>query len=241
MSTSVTLKSKRLKLVETARTHIGYRAAPLKQNAYGVHGFDWDGAFVARLTRLAGLQDIGFFSTTAALQWATRERRIYVKPQVGDIAVFAFSQGSGQPHVGIVSSAGSWKTDRSFQCVEAQVPSPAPRENQDPTGVFEWTRHEADVIGFIRLGDAAVDRGTNNDAPLLRVSDLHLGGRSKKIESLQTALGEQSCLSHATRGVYDRTTASAFHAWERKSDTVGNPQRALELLAARTGLIRTGL
>lgn len=234
-------KNKRLEMIETARSHIGYRAAPLKANDYGPHGFDWDGAFVSHILKTSGYGSFSFTSTTAALQWAVRDRLIFQAPQVGDIAVFAFSQGEGQPHVGIVSDARSWKINRSFSSIEAQVPSPAPRENQDPTGVFEWLRYGPDVIGFIRLPPATEDRGTNKDAPLLRVSECRLGARGVQIERLQSALGEASCLSQASRGVYDRTTASALRAWERKCGSVGNTQRALDLLAKRTGYFRTGL
>jgi len=244
-----TERTQRAQLVATARDHVGYRALPNRDSAYGkLTGHPnqtWNGAFLTVLFEQAGIPCPPFDNTAVALAEYARQNRLYRKPLAGDVVFYAFSADGpyGQPHTGLVTEVDADGT--GFRAVEAQVSPPSRRGNQDPTGVFERQRFLTDVLSFARpaYGTTAPTPAASGDGARIQVrtSTVRPGATNQQVEAVQHALGAYAGLQNAERGVFDRATVSAYARWQRLCGLVGDQangtpdKQTLEMLAERDG------
>lgn len=229
------------RLVERARTYLGYRSRGLLQNDFnawaGSGGQQWDGAFLdycAALEKLNGWVPLN--STASALREYVRTRRLFQTPRPGDIVFFAFPvhERFRQAHVGLVTDVTEWKRARRFKTIEAQV-SNGQRIEED--GVWERQRYGYDVIGFGRPRYG--ERKRSAAGPMLTASGKLNHGETVTV---QLALGKAVGLRDATKGVWDSKTASAYRAWQRRCGMTGKTvdglpdEASLRALGEHTGL-----
>lgn len=214
------------RFISTARAQLDYRALPGRSNIFGqVVGYPnqpWNGAFVEWAARETGIDMPSFTSTVTALSQFIRANRVYRTPRVGDIAFFeTVTEPFGQPRVGIVTDITGWKSENKFVTVEAEVGSPHPRGNQDPTGVFEITHYGTDVIGFAR------PRYENSVSPkaqtgnVVRVSTVQPGRKNAQVTDVQQALFTTVGARDMEAGKFDKQTRSAYARWQRVCGRVG--------------------
>lgn len=219
------------RVVEQARSYLGYEAMPNRVQRFGPDGLAWDGAFVDVCLAKGGVPTAGMprhRSATAALQYYVRERRAYRDPKPGDVVFFAFPSDAdpslGQPHVGIVTDTEKWFTYGEFSTVEGETASGLPRASTLPIGVFEHTRYGTDVLLFGRP-DYQPGRHRNfqsvDGLPRVRPAHFRPGKAHRSVELVQEALGQTVGLREARRGVWDEKSISAYRAWQRLRGLTG--------------------
>lgn len=237
------------KIVETAREYLGFTARGNNSNTFAIEAgltgeyFPWDGAFVDRVLKEAGVSQFpANGNTAAALSFYLRnglQRRV---PKPGDLVFYGFQTSShtasfDAPHVGIVSDTARWKKESSFRAIEAQVNSGQPKAPTEENGVYERTRYATDVLAFIRISNRneradflSLKRRAKEKENLVTVRPAQLTrcltqqqAASAKpeirraVEAVQIALATHPAvkLRNATRGVYDSKTRSAAAAFQR--------------------------
>lgn len=242
-------------LVEAAREYVGYTARPgasIFQTDVGYTGdmFQWDGAFIDRCFKDAGLEGPAHLHTASALAFYIRNGMTRVKPQPGDLVFFAYSGEGGKPafdapHIGVVTATDTWKSHGSFRVIEGQVSNGLPKSPQDGNGVYERTRYATDVLCFVRTRKTFKRSGPGTEAlPTLHiVKPAHLNRCTstataasakpeyrKSVELVQVALADHPAvqLRNAERGVFNAQTRSALAAFQRYHG-VANATGALDL------------
>lgn len=216
-------------IVELARKLTGYRSHPNRESVFGREtgnpGVPWAGSFVHEALREVGMLETAFVSTTAALGWFVKHGRVFTEdPRPGDIVFFAFPsvRGFEQPHVGIVTETVHFKESGEFRTLEGETASGLSRGNQDADGVFERTRFEPDVVGFIRPREARpLDlRNIPTDVPVVRPTNFgkRSPARVKATTAVQLALFDATGAGKFAPGEWDGLTRSAFEEFLR---TVG--------------------
>lgn len=226
--------------VEAAQNYLGYTSRADKRSIFGTPGLNWDGAFVDTVFKDLMYEVASHQHTAAALAFYIRSGRIYQDPHPGDIVFFGFGPGPGhQPessHIGIVSDVSSWKRDRIFRSIEGQVSSGQPKSTQEENGVYERTRHESDVIGFVRPkklkrpGLNATSHIESPDPGLITIRPGQLlkclsansaaaaGPKNREaVEIIQIALAKHPGvrLKNADRGIFNLKTRRALSAFQR--------------------------
>ena len=161
-------------------------------------------------------------STAAALGWfAKRDRLFTTGPRPGDIVFYAFPSTGlfGQPHVGIVTETDKYKTEYTFRAIEGETASGLSRGNQDPDGVFERTRYETDVLGFVRPQQPLPEVLQNISPDVLTVRPSNFSSRSparaQATEAVQNAIHHATGTGNFNQGVWDAQTRAAFEAFLR--------------------------
>ncbi|UDL15796.1 endolysin [Microbacterium phage Pumpernickel] len=239
------------KLVEQARSHIGYRAQPNRESYYGreVHyrGKPWNGSFVDVMLREVEMREVSTVSTVNALAYYVRHNRLKSRPKVGDIVFYGFATNPNepfeQPHIGIVSDTSDWKIYRSFRAIEGETATGSPKGSQEVDGVFERFRSAPDVLGFVtpRTSVPPITDFEVADRPKLRPSYFtsNPSTRTKATETLQTAISEATGREGFTRGSYDPYTQSALDEFRRNRGMLGKTGKPddidLEVLNRATG------
>lgn len=241
----------RARIIQTARSQVGYRSLPLRNAVYASetgHGAaSWSGSFVERVFASESIP-LEAASTNHLLEWAVKAgRTTSTRPHPGDVAVYAFPvEGDhfGQPHVGIVTYAESYRKDGVFYAVEGETASGKPRGDQTPNGVFERLRFHTDVITFIRpvfRVPTASAASTNGKRPWIKTAQIMTGKKHKSVEYVQRALGATVGLREVDPMWYDQKTQSAMAAYQRRLGFAGEranglpDQETLERLGAETG------
>jgi hypothetical protein len=254
-------RSARDRFLDTARSHLGYRAAPNRGTIYGaatVHpNQTWDGSFIDFVSASASVHMPRMSSTVSGVGEFLRTRKLHRNPQPGDIAIFAWSTDGpfGQPHVGIVTDVLRWKSERSFLSIEGQIGPGTARGNPENTGVFERERFSTDVVGFARpdfartrkTTTAEVDAASAPEKKWVRTGHFMVNKYHRSTVLLQLALGATVNLEGATRGRFDGQTRAAMAAYQRKLGRVGDQANgtpdfdSLRALADETGLFTVRL
>ena len=227
-------------LVEAARQYVGYTSRPgvsVFQTDLGYSGelFQWDGAFVDRVFKDAGLEGPAHLHTASALAFYIRNGMARDKPLPGDLVFYAFSGEGGNPafdapHIGVVTATDTWKSHASFRAIEGQVSNGLPKSPQDGNGVYERTRYATDVLTFVRPRTRKSTAAAEADATLHIVKAAHLNRCTsaaqaasakpeyrKSVELIQVALAEHPAvrLRNAERGVFNSQTRAAIAAFQR--------------------------
>lgn len=216
----------RQKFLDTVRSQLDYRALPGRSSIFGqTVGYPnqpWNGSFLEWAAGEAGIDMPPFTSTVTALSHFVRQNRVYRKPRVGDIAFFETAEPFGQPRVGVVTVTDRWKRDNSFRTIEAEVGSPHPRGNTDPTGVFEITHYGTDLIGFARPTFQTVTAPHPADTGVvIRPSSLRSGNTTVEVRKVQEALYRTVGARDMQAGRFDKQTVSAYARWQRICGLVG--------------------
>lgn len=221
-------EANREKFYDILVKQLDYRALPGRSSVYGqAVGYPnqpWNGSFIEWASREAGLDMPSFTSTVTALSYFTRKNRIYKNPKLGDIAFFENTTDPfGQPRVGVVTNVLSWKSHNAFKTIEAEVGSPYPKGNTDPTGVYEITHYGTDVIGFARpTYKNSVSPVTAPDtAPTVTVSSVQPGRVNRSVAVVQQALWSAVDARDMTAGRFDKQTRNAYARWQRACGRVG--------------------
>ena len=201
--------------------------------------FQWDGAFIDRIFKDAGVEGPAHLHTASALAFYIRTRAVRSKPQPGDLVFFAYSGEGGvpafdAPHIGVVTATDTWKSHRSFRVIEGQVSNGLPKSPQDGNGVYERTHYASDVLCFVRT--RKTKRVTVSEAADAQPSTLHIVKPAhlnrctsatqaasakpefrKSVELVQLALAEHPAvqLRNAERGVFNGQTRAALAAFQR--------------------------
>lgn len=215
--------------VELARKLSGYRSHPNRESVFGREtghpGEPWAGSFINETLREAGMLETSFVSTTAALGWFLKHGRVFTEdPQPGDIVFYAFPslRGFEQPHVGLVTETVLYKESGEFRALEGETASGLSRGNQDADGLFERTRYEPDVVGFVRPREPKPLDLRNIPEDVLTVRPSNFGKRSparhKATVAVQLALFDATGAGKFIEGEWDGLTRSAFEQFLR---TVG--------------------
>jgi len=220
-------------LIETARTHEGYRARAQRVNQYGaqlgVDGMPWAGAFLESVMREAKeLTQPSLVHTASALAAYVRAGREFRVPKVGDLVFYAFSTDGQftQPHIGLVTDVSNWKTEASFKAIEGQTDSGLSKGPKDADGVYERRRYSTDVLAFVRpkyedlrasgpMSETKIHPSTVQ--PFKRVS-------SKNLVAIQKALAETVGAQGMSKGFFDPSTRSAIKAYQRR---IGAPDNGM--------------
>ena len=249
-------------LVQAAREYVGYTARPgtsIFQTELGYTGemFQWDGAFVDRVFKDAGLEGPAHVHTASALAFYIRNGWLRDKPMPGDLVFFGYSGEGGtpafdSPHIGVVTATDTWKSHGSFRVVEGQVSNGLPKSPQDGNGVYERTRYATDVLCFVRTRKTPrVAAAAETDATLhiVKIAQLNRCTSAaqaasakpefrKSVELVQVALAEHPAvrLRNAERGVFNAQTRAAVAAFQRyhglSNATGALDLKTLEALAA---------
>lgn len=215
--------------VELARKLTGYRSHPNRESVFGREtgnpGLPWSGSFIHETLREAGLLETAFVSTTAALGWFVKHGRVFTEdPQPGDVVFYAFPSLNNfeQPHVGLVTETVHFKESGEFRALEGETASGLSRGNQDADGVFERTRYEPDIVGFVRpRAPRPLDlRSIPDDVITIRPTNFNKRSpaRMKATIAVQLALFEATGADKFAAGEWDGLTRSAFEQFLR---TVG--------------------
>lgn len=217
--------------VELARKVAGYRSHPNRQSVFGREvgypGQHWAGSFIHETLREAGLLETAFVSTTAALAWFVKHDRVFTEsPEPGDIVFYAFpSEGTfDQPHVGLVTETVHFDDAGEFRALEGETASGLARGNQDSDGVFERTRYEPDIVGFVRPREPRPIDLTGlpdpSELPTVRPSNFSKRSslRTGATVAVQRALFYATGVGKMPYGDWDGMTRSAFEQFLR---TVG--------------------
>jgi hypothetical protein len=218
-------------LIESARTHLGVRSKPFKVNGFGQttgqNGKAWNGSF---LEVVMGANSVypgtGLTSTVSALAYFASKNRLFSKPRVGDLVFYNWStddDGLGQPHIGLVTEVRDYKRLGKFRAIEAETTSGLSKGPQEPDGVYERTRYQADILIFARPAYTTVRPKPREapDLPALRVPTVQPGKTGMSVELLQSALSAVLNVSGFNRGVFDAHTRSAVAAYQRRIGLVG--------------------
>ena len=217
-------------IIKHAETYLGMRSRAMRSNGFGsavgYEGSTWDGSFietVLRETETGGVPALT--STTSALAEFVRDRRIFDKPQVGDIVFFNFSTAStfGQPHVGLVTDVERWHDLGQIKTIEGETSSGMPKGPQDPDGVYRRTRFESDVAFFARPTYRARDILPDKDAVqpkvLVDYTMFQVGKQSIGVRKVQEALFDVQGSDHFLEGTWDKYAVSATARYQR---SIGN-------------------
>lgn len=217
--------------VELARKLTGYRSHPNRESVFGREtgnpGVPWAGAFIHETLREAGLLETAFISTTAALGWFVKHGRVFTEdPRPGDIVFYTFPsvRGFEQPHVGLVTETVHYAESGEFRALEGETASGLSRGNQDADGVFERTRYEPDVLGFVRPREPRPLDLRNlpdpKELPTIRPSNFgkRSPARRRATVAVQRALFDATGAGKFAEGEWDGLTRSAFEQFLR---TVG--------------------
>lgn len=224
-------------IIATAKSYVGYRARVNRVNQFGAkQGYDglpWAGSFLETVLDESNTVGVpSLISTVAALAAFHRDSRVFREPKVGDIVFFAFSSESvdpfEQPHVGIVTNTDKWKVATSFDTIEGESESGAPRGPSGADGVYERTRFLTDVVAFARpvyrhVSDTTVPRPLTDEestVPVLRVPHVQPNRTSKGVVLLQNALWRVTGAGDFTKGKFDIHTQSAVAAFQREHGIV---------------------
>lgn len=210
-------------VIETARTHVGYRARAQKVSIYGakynVDGQPWAGSFIETVMRESGERgQPAFVSTTAALAEYVRLNRIYSNPKPGDIVFFAYSTDGSftQPHVGLVTDTEKWKSTASFKAISGQTQSGLPRGPQESDGVYERQNFASEVLAFARPKYGATPIATPPEHVLAIHPGQFVRGKSTNATVfIQQALFDVQGTTGFNRARYDAHTASAIAQFQR--------------------------
>jgi hypothetical protein len=247
------------KLINEARTHVGYTAPPAHPDSYstavGQPGIPWAGAFLDVVIKRSGLEVLGVPShvlTSTALARYISQGLIYAKPRPGDIVFFQSSTDPsqipfGQPHVGLVTDVEHFVKHGVFKCIEGQTESGLPKGPAARNGVYERTRHVYDVVGFARpkyrkLPDARPAKDSTKPVPKINAGAIRLGLQHPSVVPIQLALAVTSGLRGAQRGLFDQKTRAAFANFQRSLGMIDDAASgipdvdSLRILALRTGL-----
>lgn len=220
----------RTRIVDEATRHVGYRAQPERRSAFQVKeytGKPWNGTFVDRVlsNALGGSAEVRFISTVTALSYYLNRNGVYRKPREGDVVFFGFAsdplQAFEQPHVGIVTDTGRWKTDGSFRTVEGETGPGVPQGSQLVDGVFERVRYSTDVLGFVRPDRRTVRKITGESTPL-KLSYFDSNGKTvaRAVETVQVALNTVRPSWTFNRGKRDGTFKSVLGLYARERGMV---------------------
>jgi hypothetical protein len=223
----------REKFVLRALEETGYVARSNGTSFYGERvgytgtGLPWDGAFIDVIAREVGMSLPSHVYTASALAEFVRNRRLYNKPQRGDIVFFAFSADPGEafngPHVGIVIDTAAWQSRGMIQTVEAQSNSGLPKGSQLNDGVYKRVRHSTDVIGFGRPGfeSSAAETFNGDGKPFVAAARVKSGKPNRDVENVQLALSALVGARDMNRGVWCPATKAAFARYQRMIGLVG--------------------
>lgn len=246
------------RVLDGARSHMGYRWNPATStDNYFLHtvGYptykSWDGAFLDVVLRQAGVSGPDMpahINTASAIEFYIRNGLTVRDPANGDIWF------STDGRVGLVTDAGTWKADRTFRSIEAQVNSGLPRAAKERDGVFERNRDSTEVLVFARpvyekLRHLNQAKPTSTRQPLIKPSNFVNGSpkMSSSTEILQLALERHPGLNlqQAIRGKFDMKMRRAImrlqlHYGYLPEDATGLPDEpTLDRLARESGLFRT--
>lgn len=237
--------------IRTARAQIGYRSVPgVGTSTYGSWaGYpqgQWDGAFLDWCANQHGLMLPRMTDTNAALSQYVRTGRLYLKPQIGDIAFTHPDVQFGQPRVGLVTDIH--RGGATYTVLRGMEANPQPRANQDPVGIYELQEGWGYGLGFGRPrykqpGPWYTEKHPeDNDTVGIRPSDVQVGRKNAKVTTLQMALAKAIGAESMTRGSFDKLTRAWYAEWQRQCglvgpDANGHPDAVtLGKLADRTGL-----
>ena len=237
-------------VLDAAQAQVGARSQPLRNNAYaaqvGHPGSAWAGSFLETVMRDAGeYSQPSLISTVSALAEYTRLGRIFPSPRPGDIVFYAFSTDGdfSQPHIGLVTDVGEWKTARSFKAIEGQTASGLKKGPQENDGVYERTRYAVDVLAFARPRYGVKSKKTpkvNGTGIAARIHLLQPGKLNGDVMRMQQALHATVGATGMKRGLFDAATASAVRRYQLRigytaSEATGVPTvPTLQRLAMET-------
>ena len=245
-----------------AEKHIGYQARPGRLSTYGEltghQGCPWAGAFIDVVARHMNLKLPSLVQTNAGLGEFIRTGSIHVRPQVGDIVFFNFSQADayGMPHVGLVTDVSHFQEHGMFQTIEGETSHGGPKGSQLNDGVFKRTRYVYDVLAFARpnfkrtfTSEVQPASGAQAQAdiklptkPVVKSSILKPGLRHPSVVHLQLALAATVGLRGAARGELDHKTQAAAANFQRTLGYVGTDANGIPDLPTLTRLANeTGL
>jgi len=236
-------------IVQNAKRHVGYRSLPNRQSAFQLppyQGKPWNGTFIDRVLHDAfgDFAEVRFISTVTALAYYLKRNRLYRKPQVGDIVFFNFAtdplQPFEQPHVGVVVEVN--RTAHSIRTVEGETAPGTPQGSQLVDGVFERTRYNHEVIGYVRpVPIADTVTADQTDTPPVKMSYFSSIPETKRraVETVQRALNRVRPTFTFNRGKRDGEFRTAFGLYARESGWISNrgelDHAVLQNLVDRTG------
>lgn len=217
--------------INRALEETGYTARPNGTNAYSDrvgysgNGLPWDGAFIDVIARDVGLPLTAHVYTASALSEFVRNRRLYTKPQRGDIVFFSFpaepTEAFNGPHVGIVLDVDHWDSKGLIQTVEANAASGLPKGNQATDGVYKRVRHSTEVLGFGRPKFKAARHRDVEGLTAVIPARLRSGKPNRDIEIVQLALSTVTAARDMQRGHWCPRTKAAYANFQRTVGYVG--------------------
>ena len=234
--------------LETATAWLGY--TPLGNRSefaerVGYPGVTWAGAFIDCIFHDAGLVIPSVTYPASGLAEFIKARRVFEKPQPGDIAFFTFATGSPfeTMHVGLVVDTRDWETAHTVRTIEGDVPSGLAKSDPSLRGVFNRVRDGHEIVTFARVQpahDKKEETAQPGSLPVLDYRRVTSGRRNKDIGLLQLALKQVTGLVGEVPDMFDGRTKHAYARWQRitgrvGADASGLPDRAsLQLLGERT-------
>lgn len=247
-------RERREATVEAARKQAGYRSQPERRSAFTdrtAHtGKPWNGVFIQHILRTAfdGAPEVDFTSTVTALGYYAQRNGVRTKLRTarpGDIVFFNFATDPArwyeQPHVGVVTEVN--RKTGAFRTVEGETGPGVPQGSQLIDGVFERTRYQTDVLGFVRPGPRRALDTVTAERPALKMSYFESNGKTvaRAVETVQIALNRVSSALTFNRGKRDGVFKSALGLYGRET---GSPEargeiepRVLRRLADETGFV----
>lgn len=247
-------QERRDRTVEAARRQVGYRSQPERRSAFTdrtVHtGKPWNGVFIQHVLKTAfgTAPEVDFTSTVTALGYYAQRNGVWTKVRTarpGDIVFFNFATDPArwyeQPHVGVVTEVN--RKTGAFRTVEGETGPGVPQGSQLIDGVFERTRFQTDVLGFVRPEPRKAASAVTGDPPHLKMSYFESNGKTvaRAVETVQIALNHVDSSLSFNRGKRDGEFKSALGRYNRET---GLPEsrgeitaRNLRRLADETGFV----
>lgn len=247
-------RERREAIVDAARKQVGYRAQPERRSAFTDRtshtGKPWNGVFIQRILRdVFGTEpEVNFVSTVTALGFYAQLNGVRTKVRTarpGDIVFFNFATDPArwyeQPHVGVVTEVN--RKTGAFRTVEGETGPGVPQGSQLVDGVFERTRHQSDVLGFVRPEPRKAASAASGEPARIKMSYFESNGKTvaRAVETVQIALNRVSPKLTFNRGKRDGVFKSALGVYARETGTVENRGEiaapVLRRLADETGFV----
>ena len=227
-------RARRERLLEEARSHLGYRTRPGGLSDFGQivgyngHDIPWAGAFIDVIARAAEVSIPACVNTTSGLAELASSGRVVSTPAAGDLVFYSFPTLGlwGQPHVGIVTgTVDDFRLTGRFSAIEGQTGSGLPKDIADRSGVFERTRWRHEVIAFARPDfqsrQGIAPKNVQTGRVSIQLSRLGPRKKSSDMQTVQLALTIAAGLQSYSPGVLDNPTRDALARWQRIIGRVG--------------------